>query len=155
MWPIIDKPAGNLTAWGHKFEVDQSSAQDSALAATMLAGAVNNSMRGIPASCNYECDTEFGCDYCIPKEIVATPAESRESVEASLDLQLDCIADTGSARDLVSQGELPDDCGYYSSNPIRMLTANGESVRLQNREKCLFLDWARRLIGTFSRNEVW
>ena len=42
-------------------------------------------------------------------------------------MQLDWIADTGSAQDLVSQGELPDDFGYYSSNPIRMLTANGES----------------------------
>lgn len=75
----------------------------------MLAGAVNNSMKGIPASCNYECDTEFGCDHCIPKEIVATPAESRKLAGGSIDLQLDWIADTGSAQDLVSQGELPDD----------------------------------------------
>eukprot|EP00435_Cladocopium_sp_Y103_P003005 s701_g1.t1 len=43
-----------------------------------LSGAVTNSLKGIPAVCSYECDTEFGCDYCIPKGIVAAPAESRE-----------------------------------------------------------------------------
>ena len=42
-------------------------------------------------------------------------------------MQLDWIAGRGSAQDLVSQGELPDDFGYYSSNPVRMLTAHGES----------------------------
>ena len=93
----------------------------------MLSGAAENPLKGIPAKCNYGCDTEFGCDYCIPKGIVAVPAEPRELVEGSIDLQLDWIADTGSARDLMSQGELPDDFGYYSSNPIRMMTANGES----------------------------
>ena len=79
MWPIVDKPPGNKTTypWGHKFEVDQS-VEDSALAATMLSGAVSNSLMGVPAGCNCECDTECGCDYCIPKEIVAAPAESRD-----------------------------------------------------------------------------
>ena len=83
MWPIIDKPPGNKTTypWGHKFEVDQGSIEDSALAAAMLAGAVNNSNKGTLSRCNNECDTEFGCDHCIPKGIVATPAESREMVE--------------------------------------------------------------------------
>ena len=74
MWPIVDKPPGNKTTypWGRNFEVDQSSIEDSALAAAMLAGAVNNSNKGVAARCNYDCDTEFGCDHCIPKGIVAT-----------------------------------------------------------------------------------
>ena len=118
---------GPLIHGGNKFEVDQDSIDDSALSATMLSGAVANSLKGITAKCNYECDTEFGCDYCIPKGIVAAPAESRDMIEGSSDLQLDWIADTGSAQDLVSTHELPDDFGYYSSNPIRMMTANGES----------------------------
>ena len=29
--------------------------------------------------------------------------------------------------DLVNDSELPDNYGYYSDNPIRMITANGES----------------------------
>jgi hypothetical protein len=52
-------------------------------------------------------------------------------IEGSIDLQLDWIADTGSAQDLVSQGELPDDFGCYSSNPIRIMTANGESSSMK------------------------
>ena len=116
---------------GHKFDVDQQAVSDCALSATMLSGAVENSLKGITTKCNYECDTEFGCDYCIPKGIVAAPAESREKIEGSIDLQIDWIADTGSAQDLVSQGELPDDYGYYSSNPIRMMTANGESSSMK------------------------
>ena len=65
-------------------------------------------------------------------------------VEGSIDLQLDWIADTGSAQDLVSQGELPDDFGYYSSNPIRMLTANEWKVHPPNKGKYLFLVCVKR-----------
>ena len=133
MWPIVNGEPKNRTTypWGDKFEVDQQAVSDCALSATMLSGAVENSLKGIPAKCSYECDTEFGCDYCIPKGIVAAPAESREMIEGSIDLQIDWIADTGSAQDLVSQGEFPDDYGYYSSNPIRMMTANGESSSMK------------------------
>ena len=150
MWPIVSGEPKNRTTypWGHKFDVDQQIVDDSALSATMLSGAVENSLKGITAKCNYECDTEFGCDYCIPKGIVAAPAESREMVEGSIDLQLDWIADTGSAQDLVSQGELPDDFGYYSSNPIRMMTANGESSSTKQGKSFMSRDWARRWIHT-------
>ena len=73
------------------------------------------------------CDTDFGCNECIPKGIKATPAECKEDVKGAINLNLDWIADTGSAQDLVNDSELPDDYGYYSNHPIRMVTANGES----------------------------
>ena len=118
---------GKIYDSDHKFKVDHSAVEDAVLSATMLAGAVNNSLKGMDVRCKYECDTEFGCDHCIPKGLVAAPAPSREHVHGSIDLHLDWIADTGSAQDLVSTSELPDDFGYYSGSPIRMITANGES----------------------------
>jgi hypothetical protein len=48
-------------------------------------------------------------------------------VKGAINLNLDWIADTGSAQRLVNDSELPDDYGYHSDNPIRMITANGES----------------------------
>ena len=64
MWPIVNGEPKNRTTypWGHKFEVDQQAVSDCALSATMLSGAVENSLKGIPAKCSYECDTEFGCE---------------------------------------------------------------------------------------------
>lgn len=89
MWPIISNEPKNRTTypWGYHFDfdVDQQLVSDSALSATMLSGAVKNSLKGIPAKRNYDCDTEFGCDYCIPKGIVAAPTESREMIEGSID----------------------------------------------------------------------
>ena len=73
------------------------------------------------------CDTDFGCNECIPKGIKATPAECKEDVKGAINLNLDWVKDTGSAQDLVNDSELPDDYGYYSNNPTRMITANGES----------------------------
>ena len=128
------RPIGNAVTkdkvtfpWGHQFEVDQLAVNDAALTGTMLAGSVSNCLRGIECKCAYLCDTDFGCNECIPKGIKATPAECREDVKGAINLELDWIADTGSAQDLVNDSELPDDYGYYSNNPIRMITANGES----------------------------
>ena len=93
----------------------------------MLAGSVSNCLQNIECKCAYLCDTDFGCNECIPKGIKATPAECKEDVKGAINLNLDWIADTGSAQDLVNDSELPDDYGYYSNNPIRMITANGET----------------------------
>lgn len=38
---------------------------------------------------------DFGCDFCIPKKIVATPAQSEDLVNDTLVEQIDCIAATG------------------------------------------------------------
>ena len=118
------RPIGNAVTkdkvtfpWGHQFEVDQLAVNDAALTGTMLAGSVSNCLRGIECKCAYLCDTDFGCNECIPKGIKATPAECREDVKGAINLELDWIADTGSAQDLVNDCELPDDYGYYSNNP--------------------------------------
>ena len=104
--------------WGHQFEVDETAASDAALAGTMLAGSVSNCLQGIQSKCAYLCDTDFGCNECTPKGITATPAECKDDVKGATNLNLDWIADTGSAQDLVNDRELPDDYGYYSDNPI-------------------------------------
>ena len=128
------RPIGNTCTrdkvtfpWGHTFEIDEVAVSDAALVGTMLAGSVSNCLRGEPCRCGYMCDTDFGCDECIPKGLSAVPAECRQDVKGAIDLNLDWIADTGSAQDLVNDSELPDNYGYYSSVPIRMITANGES----------------------------
>ena len=81
--------------------------------------------------CNYECDTMFGCDYCIPKGIVAMPAKSEEYVDGCFEASIDWIVDTGSAQDLLTDHHVPDHYGYYSDNPIRLITANGESSSMK------------------------
>ena len=146
------RPIGNAVTkgkvtfpWGHQFEVDQLAVNDAALTGTMLAGSVSNCLRGVECKCAYLCDTDFGCNECIPKGIKATPAECREDVKGAINLELDWIADTGSAQDLVNDNELPDDYGYYSNNPIRMITANGESSS-SKQGRYLFRSWARPLM---------
>ena len=102
------RPIGNAVTkdkvtfpWRHQFEVDQLAVNDAALTGTMLAGSVSNCLRGIECKCAYLCDTDFGCNECIPKGIKATPAECRGDVKGAINLELDWIADTGSAQDLV------------------------------------------------------
>ena len=119
------RPIGNAVTrdkvtfpWGHQFEVDQLAVSDAALTGTMLAGSVSNCLRGVECKCAYLCDTDFGCNECIPKGIKATPAECREDVKGAINLELDWIADTGSAQDLVNDSELPDDYGYYPTIPF-------------------------------------
>ena len=83
----------------HNFHFDPRDRQDAALSASMLAGAVSRALSGLRSICKYECDTEFGCDYCIPKGMTATPAASSSQVKGSITIPVDWIADTGSAQD--------------------------------------------------------
>ena len=99
------RPIGNAVTkdkvtfpWGHQFEVDQLAVNDAALTGTMLAGSVSNCLRGVECKCAYLCDTDFGCNECIPKGIKATPAECREDVKGAINLELDWIADTGALK---------------------------------------------------------
>ena len=74
----------------------------------------------------------FGCDHCIPKGLVAAPAESEELVDGCFEASIDWIADTGSAQDLLTDQHFPDDYGYFSENTtIRLITANGESASMK------------------------
>ena len=115
----------------HPFEFDRRDVEDACLSANMLAGAVKNSLMNNVCKCNYECDTMFGCDHCIPKGIVAMPAKSEEYVDGCFEASIDWIVDTGSAQDLLTDHHVPDHYGYYSDNPIRLITANGESSSMK------------------------
>ena len=88
--------------WGHPFEVDETAASDAALVGTMLAGSVSNCLEGVDCKCAYFCDTDFGCDHCIPKGITATAAECKDDVKGAINFNLDWIADTSSAQVIVT-----------------------------------------------------
>jgi hypothetical protein len=111
---------------GYPFDFDERDRENVCLSANMLAGAVKNSLMNKYCKCNYECDTMFGCDHCIPKGIVAMPAKSEEYVDGCFEASIDWIVDTGSAQDLLTDHHVPDHYGYYSDNPIRLITANGK-----------------------------
>ena len=113
----------------------------------MLAGAVENELKGAKVECRYCCDTEFGCDCRIPKNLVAMPAGRRDLVEGSI--QLPNVADTGRAQDLFTDPEFPDDYGYMSNDPVRLIAANGESSSLKQ-GKVFFRLWVKPLIHTWS-----
>ena len=74
MRPIGNKCTRGKTTfpWGHPFEVGEMAVNDAALVGTMLAGSVSDCLRGMKCGCAYLCDTDFGCDECIPKGITAT-----------------------------------------------------------------------------------
>ena len=114
--------------WEHKFQFEPQDVEDAQLSAKMLQGAVKSELSGCTARCNFKCNTDFGCNHCIPKSMVAAPAQAEELVNDALIAPIDWIADTGSAQDLLTDHNLPDQYGYYSSCPIRLVTANGEST---------------------------
>ena len=129
MKPYRELPQSRKKSFPKEFQgKDSSSAVANAcLAGRMLAGAVQSELKGIACKCGFLCDTEFGCDHCIPPDLDAVPAECSEDVTSAKVLHIDWIADTGSAEDLLRDSTLPDEHGYMSDRPIKLLTANGES----------------------------
>ena len=69
----------------------------------MLKATIDASEEGLRLKCNYECDSEFGCNDCIRKGMkVSCPAKlSGQNI-----LDIEWIADTGSAQDLIARREL-------------------------------------------------
>ncbi|CAE7767551.1 unnamed protein product [Symbiodinium sp. CCMP2592] len=104
----------------------QQDVKDALTTARMLKATLDAYGSGIRAKCGYECDTEFGCDKCIPKHIEATCVAATKAEAQQLDIEW--IADTGSAQDLVSQGDLGSLRSHRSQNPIGIVTANGPST---------------------------
>ena len=104
----------------------QQDIKDALTSAKMLRATLDAFGSGIRASCGYECDTEFGCDNCIPKHLEATCVTATKA--KSQDLDIEWIADTGSAQDLVSKDELGSLRSHRSRNPINIITANGPST---------------------------
>jgi len=80
LWPIGKKPRSQKKT----YPVLRGSTHPPS--ASMLAGAVRNELGGIEVGCKYCCDTEFGCDDCVPKDLVAMLPERRDLVEGSIQL---------------------------------------------------------------------
>ena len=89
-----------------------------------LRDATDAHEEGFKPKCNYECDTEFGCNHCIFKGMrVGCPAK----ISGRDTLDIEWIADTGSAQDLIARRELGHLKARPSERPINILTANGPS----------------------------
>ena len=62
----------------------------------------------------------FGCDPCIPKGLVAAPAQSEELVDGCFEASVGWIADFGSAQDLLTDHQVPDHQKTKSDSSLRM-----------------------------------
>ena len=112
-YPVDFKPRGS-----------NDNLRDAITSARMLRATIDAHEVSFKPKCNYECDTEFGCNHCIPKGMrVGCPAKisSRDT------LDIEWIADTGSAQDLIARRELGHLKARPSERPINILTANGPS----------------------------
>ncbi|CAE6970116.1 unnamed protein product [Symbiodinium natans] len=122
-WSTEDVPSGNA-----------QSTRDALMAARMLRASVRSSLDGVPAKCNFCCDTEFGCDHCIPKGLRVTCPAKPDAALCSHPMEW--IGDTGSAQDLISERELADLVPFESDCPINISTANGPGYANRNCVPC-------------------
>ena len=106
---------------------NKQAVEDSILSARMLQGAVSGWLNGVKAACGYMCDSDLGCDSCIPADLVALPASSPGEVKYFHHSHEDWIANTGSAQDPLTRRDIPDEFQYRSNRPIAIITANGRS----------------------------
>ena len=113
-------PISNLT------KADVQDVKDALTSANVLKATLDACESGISARCGYECSTEFGCSKCIPKNINATCAAAIANDGQRLDIEW--IADTGSAQDLISKDDLNGLRSYRAPHPINIITANGPSA---------------------------
>ena len=88
---------------GFKPQGSDDNLRDAVISARMLRATIDAHEEGFKPKCNYECDTEFGCNHCIPKGMrVSCPAK----ISGRDTLNIEWIADTGSAQDLIARREL-------------------------------------------------
>ena len=104
-------------------KVDIQDVKDALTSARMLKATLDACESGITARCGYECSTEFGCSKCMRKNINATCAAAVAKDGQYLDIEW--IADTGSAEDLISKGDLGNLRSYTAPHPVNIITANG------------------------------
>ena len=107
-------------------KADVQDVKDALTSAKMLKATLDACESGVSARCGYECSTEFGCSRCIPKNINATCAAAVSNDGQHLDIEW--IADTGSAQDLISKDDLNGLRSYTAPHPINIITANGPSA---------------------------
>ena len=127
--PFVSEPSKPKKTFPASYQTKPNvqAVDDSILSARMLQGAVSGWLKGVKAACRYMCDSDLGCDSCIPSDIVALPASSPREVKYFHHSHEDWIADTGSAQDLLTRHDIPDEFQYRSDRPIAIITANGHS----------------------------
>ena len=127
--PFVSEPSKPKKTFPASYQTKPNiqAVDDSILSARMLQGAVSGWLKGVKAACRYRCDSDLGCDSCIPADIVALPASSPREVKYFHHSHEDWIADTGSAQDLLTRHDIPDEFQYRSDRPIAIITANGHS----------------------------
>ncbi|CAE7497332.1 NaCP60E, partial [Symbiodinium natans] len=104
-------------------ETRADSIREAQMSAKMLKASISTK-DDVPA-CRWECDSEIGCNHCIPKGLrMSCPAKTKGSSKM---LNLEWIGDTGSAQDLIAERDLQHLKAYESEQPINIMTANGPS----------------------------
>ena len=107
----------------YKPKKDDQDLRDAQASAKMLRSTIEGMERGANPACRFKCKTEFGCNECIAANLtVGCPAQHAKSAPT---IDMEWIADTGSAQDLVSRSEIQDISDFESSKPVNMMTANG------------------------------
>ena len=111
----------------YKPKTDGQDLRDAQASARMLRSTIDGMIQGANPACKFKCKTEFGCNECIAANIaVGCPAQGIKSAPT---VDVEWIADTGSAQDPVSKRDLQGLEEFESSKPVNMMTANGPSYR--------------------------
>ena len=106
----------------YKPKKDDQDVRDAQASAKMLRSTIEGMERGANPACSFKCNTEFGCNECIAANLtVGCPAKHTSSAPT---IDMEWIADTGSAQDLVSRNEIQGVNDFESSKPVNMMTAN-------------------------------
>ena len=83
---------------------DGQDVRDALATAKMLRSTIEAMEQGAMPACKFRCKTEFGCSCCIaPGLSVGCPAKGSQTDPA---IEMEWIADTGSAQDLISESML-------------------------------------------------
>ena len=100
---------------------DGQDVRDALATAKMLRSTIEAMDQGAMPACKFRCKTEFGCSCCIaPGLSVGCPAKGSQTDPA---IEMEWIADTGSAQDLISESMLGEVKEFKSDRPINMITA--------------------------------
>ena len=139
LWPYT----ASSRRCAHEFPVDyvpkfdERAVSDATLIGTMHEAMMKDLLKGTKTPCKFQCDSDFGCDSCIPAGLTAEPekpvtspkrgkaAVARMTMDSS---HIPWIADTGASQDLLSGTDAEMGCIYESSQPLKISTANGNII---------------------------
>ena len=129
LWPYT----ASSRRFAHEFPVDfipkfdERAVSDATLVSAMHEAMVKDLLKGTKTSCKFQCDSDFGCDFCIPAGLTAKPEKPETSPKkgkaAVARIPMDSshipwIADTGASQDLLSRTDAEMGCIYESSQPL-------------------------------------